>query len=161
MKKYKYLLYIVVAVIFVFFGLIVSKGTLITFLILLLLLIISFVVLITAVIIDLIRNSNHYKKVGFILIYLIIILISAVVFKRIEDFNKEKAAKLIIIELNLIKEKEGKYPSNLDRISAISLFPEINYSIDTLNQVFNLWYEKEGWNMTVYFNESDEGIIAD
>ena len=161
MKKYKYLLYIFVAIIFVFFGLIVSKGTLITFLILLLLLIISFGVLIIVVIIDLIRKSNHYKIVSFTLIYLIIILISAVIFKRIEDFNKEKAAKLIIIELNLIKEKEGKYPSNPDSISAISFFPEINYSIDTLNQVYNLWYDKDGWNMKIYFNESDEGIIAD
>ena len=161
MKKFKFLIYILAAIIFVLIGLAVSKGTIFTFLVVLVLIIIAFGVFVIIGIIDLIRKSNHYRIVGFTLLYLIIIPISSVIFNRIEDNNKEKVADKIILELNTIKENEGEYPSNLGNIKAIYDFPDLEYFVDTVNQDFELWYDLDGWHMKVYTSKNERWFIAD
>ena len=161
MKKYNFLLHIFIAVISILIGFVVSKGAMFVFLITLILIIISFGVFIIIGIIDLIRKSNHYRKVGFAIIYIVITLVSSMFFFRIEEYHKDRAVEQILNELVSIKEKDGKYPLNLENISAKSFFPEINYSIDTIYQKFILWYEVKGWNKQVYYRKEIDWTYKD
>ncbi len=116
----------------------------------------SVVALITIVIaiFDGIYKKRNFRIPGLVLAALTLAFIVSLPIRIHYNTEKRNKSEIAIKELTHVKEQKGNYPTSLVALELDIDFSEINYSTDSLKQVFYISYSVDGWHNERY-NSND------